>query len=147
MVTDKTKERETKKIHTDTDKVFEEVQTIRYTQKKFLELFRAIFDADACHLYLISTEMDDSEKKDIIRERIASIESEIPIGIDSSQEENEISYKHITELFDKIKNDIDNSHAVHAEILKFIDVAEKGEPKGWKYDYKNRPAKYVIFNS
>jgi hypothetical protein len=61
-----TKEEKNEKYTNKTDKVTEEVQTIRYTIKKFLELIREIFDADACHLYLINTEINNSEKEQYI---------------------------------------------------------------------------------
>ncbi|MDR7666623.1 hypothetical protein RG963_12720 [Methanosarcina sp. Z-7115] len=53
-----------------TDKVTEEVTNIKYTIKKFLELFRKVFGADACYLYLINKEMDPDEKREILEIRI-----------------------------------------------------------------------------
>lgn len=137
-----TEELHIEKYTTKTDKVTEEVQTIRYTIKKFLELIREIFDADACHLYLINTEMDISEKEGYIRDTISSIKENYNKEPDDQRTPEEIKYKDMVEIFEKFESE----HSIDAKILKFIDVAEKDNEKNWKYDYKNRPAKYVIFN-
>lgn len=43
--------------------------------------------------------------------------------------------------------ELKNCRVEDIKILKFIDIAEKGEKKGWTYDYRKRPGKYVIFKN
>ena len=52
------------------NKTTEEATKIKYTVNKCLEIFRDIFSAEVCYLYLINKEMDDFEKEEIFNERI-----------------------------------------------------------------------------
>lgn len=109
------------------DKVTEEVQTVKYTIRKFLDLIREIFKADVCFLYLINTEMDNYEKEGYVKERISHIK------------------ERYLERDDEVPEDIEKLNFNDAKILKFIDIVEKGKEKKWNFDYKNRPEKYAVF--
>lgn len=112
------------------DKVAEEVQTVRYTLKEFLELTRNIFGADSCYLYLVNTEMDEYEKDECIRKRVEHIKN--------VYEKRNAPYPNELE---NVKNDRNR-----AKILNFINIAEKDNQKFWKYDFYNKPEKYVVFD-
>lgn len=128
--------------------VMEAPSNIKYTIKKFLELIRGIFDADACYLYLLATEMDSDEKKEILDERIKEMR-------DAYEYEREKA-KNLSNEKDPFKDeeglilprDLGEPKEKDVEILKFIDVSQKKKEDGtyyWDYEYRNRPREYVIF--
>lgn len=108
------------------DKDSENVHTVKSTINQFIGLIRAIFDADACYLYLINYSMDDLEKKACLEERIKEIEN--------AYLERKLDFP------PELKSD-----DIDAKILKFIDIAEKSKEKKWNLDYKDRPRKYVVY--
>lgn len=111
------------------DKGIGEVKTVKSTIKQFIGLIRGIFDAEVCYLYLINYDMDEDEKKGYFKERIGEIKK---------------AYSNKGVEFPK---ELENCSVDDVRILKFIDIAEKGEEKRWTYDYRKRPRKYVIFKN
>ena len=111
------------------DKEIGEVKAVKSTIKHFIGLIRDIFDAEVCYLYLINYDMDEDEKKIYLNKRIGEIKE---------------SYSKKGAEFPK---ELENCRVKDVKILKFIDIAEKGEKKRWTYDYRKRPRKYVIFNN
>jgi hypothetical protein len=106
-----------------------EAKTAKATIKQFIGLIRAIFGAEVCYLYLINYEMDRAEKEEYFNARLEGIkEAYSKRGVDFPKE-------------------LENCTLDDVKILKFIDIAEKGEEKKWKHDYKKRPGKYVIFKN
>jgi hypothetical protein len=106
-----------------------EVKTVKSTIRQFIGQIRDIFDADVCYLYLINYEMDRDEKKEIFLRRIKAIKN---VYLEKN--------KDFPEELEKCSVD-------DVKILKFIDIAEKGEGKKWEYGYSKRPQKYVIFKN
>ena len=112
------------------DKVAEEVQTVRYTLRKFLELIRKNFEADSCYLYQVNTEMDEDEKKECIRKRVEHIKN---------------VYEKRGEIYpNELENAKNNPNRV--KILNFVDISEKEDKKVWSHDSYNKPEKYVVFD-
>jgi len=104
-----------------------EAKTAKATIKQFIGLIRAIFGAEVCYLYLINYDMDRDEKEIYFNARLEGIkEAYSERGVDFPKE-------------------LENCTVDDVKILKFIDIAEKGEEKKWTHDYKKRPGKYVIF--
>jgi len=111
------------------DNDIDEAKTAKATVKQFIGLIRAIFDAEVCYLYLINYEMDRDEKEEYFNARLEGIkEAYSEKGVD-------------------IPKELENCTVDDVKILKFIDIAEKGEEKKWRHDYRNRPGKYVIFKN
>lgn len=95
---------------------------LREPIRSFLTSIKKTSGSDACALYLTSDLMDVDEKKEEFLKRF-------PAGI---------------------ANGIETDHIDKYHVLKFIGVDDKDENPGichWKFDYKNRPDKYIILDS
>lgn len=94
---------------------------LREPIRSFLKWLKEASSADACVLYLISDAMHNEEKKQQFRKRFGeelSLSSGGKLSVDT---------------VDKYK------------VLTFIGVADgDNKRKKWKFDYSNRPDKYVI---
>lgn len=117
---------------------------IKFTIRKVLELFRDIFNADACYLYLINTEMDPYEKMEILNERIDEMKEAYNKEKGKAKDDKE-PFNDETNL---IRPNQLSCNLEDIKILKFIDVSQKEKIDGsdyWNYSYRNSPRKYVIF--
>lgn len=144
------------------DKKTEEATKIKYTINKCLEIFRDIFSAEACYLYL-NTEMDEFEKKEIFNERMKEMQEAYekaggeklitelkkdlipPNYFSNYPTANEYSKKdqntNDTSQLDAPDSTIDystfdfylNKDKTEFKILKFIDVSQKQKEDGTYY--------------
>lgn len=130
---------------TSTDEITEEITTIKSTIRKFLELFRDMFSADTCYLYLVNENMDPEEKLEVFKERINEMKENYDKEIEKAK--NGVNpFEGETNLI--FPSDLDKVTEKNIKILKFIDISQKkdkDEKNYWNYSYRNRPRKYVIF--
>jgi hypothetical protein len=122
------------------DTITDEVKAIKDTIHNFLELFREIFKADVCYLYLVNKAMDNHEKAIYLSERMEIIQN-----IYKKHEKQLPPYLMRYVSTDK-KKTIDDAEILNSiDILKFIDVAKKDGVNRWNLTHEIRPAKYVLF--
>lgn len=121
------------------DKVIGKAETVKSTIKEFLELFRAKFDADVCYLYLVNTEMDEFEKKGYFIEKSKTIK-------EAYKKRGQELPQYLMDPYFKDDFETNKEEILKAiDILKFIDIAEKGGVKRWNITLDKRPEKYVVF--
>jgi hypothetical protein len=126
------------------DRAIDKAGIVKSTIKEFLELFRAIFKADVCYLYLVNKEMDNSEKLKHFHERMDIIKDTYKKHGNETCKEPDKELPPYLKPYDEA--DDANEILESIDILKFIDVVKKNGVKGWDVTVENRPVKYVIFN-
>lgn len=128
------------------------VETIKGSIETVLEVIREVYKADMCALFLIMENMHEDEMLEIFEKRLKSIKN-------AYKEKGESMPQKLQEYWNGYNGNRENlgEFLEEIEILKFcfkeaqnpLITAKKLYPerdgKIWKYDYKNRPDKWVIF--
>lgn len=129
------------------------IESIKGSIETVLEIIRDVYKADICALFLIMKEMHEDERLKIFEERLISVE-------EVYKKKGEQMPQKLQEYCNKYDGNRENLRQFLSEvdILKF-SFREAQSPKPsiqdpnpnvlpgrlWKYNYKNRPSKWVIF--
>jgi len=121
------------------------VQIIKGTIKEILEIIRNLYNSDVCAIFLISENMDEDEKLEILEERLKRIQKKY-------DEENQSLTNPLSRYMELDKNSL-KKVLDEIKILKFcFEEVQNSQAKNlpasgrfWDYSYDRRPFKWVIF--
>jgi hypothetical protein len=124
-------------------------QIIKGTIWEILEVLRDLYDADVAAMFLVNEDMDNEEKLDILEDRLSRIKTiyheratPLPepvstyVGLDRSDLQKCLSEIRILKFcFEEVQHPLISEGRLYPE----------RNGKIWNYNYKSRPAKWVVF--